>query len=224
MTNYSLRLINCDTDSILVNKPDGSKWTDEELKTFTEFINSNFPDRIKWCDDGYYDKVLIIKAKNYILVDKKGNRTTKGSALKATTKEPALREFVNSVIDLILGNKWDNIIFCYLNYARQIERVVDISKWASKKTVTSAVLINDRTNEARVREAIGNKPVQEGDKIHCFFETEEKLCLVENFTGEYHKPTLYEKLYKTLSIFSTVLDVKLFPNLSLKRNADLLQK
>ena len=75
-----------------------------------------------------------------------------------------------------------------------------------------------RTTEQRIKEAIGGRKVEEGDKIYVFFEEPEKLTMLEDFKGVYCKKTLLKKLYKTLEIFDTLIDVSLFPNFSLKRN------
>ena len=106
----------------------------------------------------------------------------------------------------------------YANVINNLHGIGIFNFWASKKTVTKAVLYPERTTEQRIKDAIGDKKVQEGDKIKVFFDTDESLCLLENFNGTYCKKRLYEKLYKTLSIFDTLIDVSVFPNFSLKRN------
>jgi hypothetical protein len=98
----------------------------------------------------------------------------------------------------------------------------DITDWCSKKTVTKKVLHGERTNETRVLDAIGNKHVQEGDKIYVFFKTPEELCLRENFDGTFDRDILLGKLYDTLSVFDTIIQMDLFPNYALKRNIEMV--
>ena len=208
--------VNADTDSFSFTG--GNKLKDEDFKDLLDSLNSIRPG-IVWEDDGFYKKVLIVKAKNYVLDDGKKIKI-KGSSLKATMKEPALKEYISEVITYLIKDRKDELYDHYMDYANRINNISHetIKDWCSKKTITKSVLFPERTNEERVKAAIESKPVEEGDKIHIFFETETSLSLLENFNGTYCKKTLYNKLYKTLSIFNTVLDIDIFPNFSLKRN------
>ena len=44
----------------------------------------------------------------------------------------------------------------------------------------------------------------------------------QTFDGTYCRKTLYKKLFKTVEIFKSVVDISLFPNYSLKRNVKKL--
>lgn len=216
MRNY--KLVACDTDSIKFQKEDGSPMSSNEQKEILEYLNSLTPELIKLEEDGYYDTMVVIKTKNYITV--KGDKLTiMGSALKATNKEPALKNMITDIIDCLI--KKEDVLEVYNRYAKRIKHIEDISEWCSKKTVTKAVLSPSRTNEQRVLDAIGTKHVSEGDKIKVFFETKEKLTLLENFNGVYDKNKLYEKAYKTVKIFENVLDIDKIPNYKLKKFKEL---
>ena len=205
------QIVNVDTDSFsfagnVIN-------FDEELKS----LNAEFSRHIIWEDDGFYERVLVVKAKNYVLYDGK-KYTIKGSGLKGTMKERALQQFMKDVIRALCDEKPHLVQDIYHAYAKTITDITDIQDWCSKKTVTDKVLNPQRTNEARILDAIGDKHVQEGDKIHVFFKKKDKLSLAENFDGEYHVPTLHSKLFKTLKIFEPVLNDLEFKNYSLKRH------
>ncbi len=222
MKTFDYIVCNGDTDSISVKRKDGKPMSVEERAEFLREINSQMPPMIQWDDDSYFKKFIVVREKNYVLVDEDGKRKIKGSALKATTKEKALQTFISEVIDLMVKDRMDQIYSLYMKYAREIVDLKDITDWCSKKTVTKAVLTSDRTNETRVLEAIGETPVQEGDKVYVFFRTPEELCLRENFDGTYCRDTLLGKLYDSLCVFETVIQTDLFPNLSLKRNQHFL--
>ena len=49
--------------------------------------------------DGYFDTIIVLKAKNYILCNN-GKIKYKGSALKDPKKELALKEFIDKIIDI----------------------------------------------------------------------------------------------------------------------------
>lgn len=68
---YNHILIGADTDSVLINKANGDPWTEEEREEFLNNLNSLFPEKINFEDDGYFAKVIVLKAKNYLLWDGK---------------------------------------------------------------------------------------------------------------------------------------------------------
>jgi DNA polymerase elongation subunit (family B) len=212
-----------DTDGLAFCKADESKWTPEDRAALLAELNAEMEEMIRWEDDGVFKKQLVIKTKNYVLQDEKGNVKIKGSALKATSKEKALQEFLREVIDLILAGKKEHIFFSYIRVAKEIERLVDVTRWASKKTITKAVLNGEDTQQVNIRNSLNGRHVQEGDKIWVFYKPDGTLAMVEDFNGEYSTEKLHKKLYDTLSIFGTVLDVDLFANFTLKRNQELLK-
>lgn len=222
MIKHNFIAVGADTDGLAFKKQDEKPFTTEEREALVAELNSYMDELIKWEDDGCYKRQLVIKAKNYVLQDEKGNVKVKGSALKATTKEKALQKFLSEVLDLILKDRKDHIFSLYMKTAEEVVNLKSIDEWCSKKTVTKAVLNGERTNETRVLEAIGDRDVSEGDKIYVFFKTPTELCLRENFDGTYCVDTLLGKLYDTLCIFETIIDVSLFPNFSLQRNRELI--
>jgi DNA polymerase elongation subunit (family B) len=215
-----LTIVNADTDSFSYTT--GKSLPIEQFDEHITSLNELRPGII-WENDGQFKKVLIVKAKNYVLDDGK-KVIIKGSSLKATMKEPALKEFINETIYMILSDRKDLLYDYYMDFVYSIDSInrESIKYWCSKKTITKAVLHPQRTTEQRIKDAI-TKPVEEGDKIRVFFETPKKLTLLENFNGTIDKPTLYKKLYKTMDIFATVVDVGVFPNFSLKRNEKRLE-
>ncbi len=220
--SYNFTLVNCDTDSIMVAKPDGTPFSEEEQTRLLNELNGLFPEQIRWEPDGTYPVVVVLKAKNYTLYDGK-KITIKGSALKDPKKSPALKEFINKMIDCLLFDK-TNYQEIYHSYVKEILNVTDIKRWASRKTLSSTMQESDRTNETRILDALEGSNYVEGDRFYTFFKSENEICLVENFIGEYDKSRLLKSLYNTASIFSTVLPTKeLFINYSLKTKQKLLQ-
>lgn len=113
----------------------------------------------------------------------------------------------------------------YNEYVREIMDISDISRWCTRKSITDKVLNPKRTNEEKVLEAIKESDLVEGDRAHFFFKSDESLCLMENFDGDYHASRLLKSLHNTALVFKTVLNPKkYFPNYSLKSNQEALQK
>lgn len=175
MTNNNV-ICNVDTDSIMVAKPDGTQWTPEERKKFLEALNAEFPEKIKFEDDGYFTSVLVMKSKNYALLQEGSTKIkTKGSSIRDQKKEPALREMMDKFIDAFIYDKTETLQDIYKSYVMEALNVKDISRWSSKKTITEAVTKcgnpkeKPRKQELDIWEAIKNEEdKQEGNKIYIY--------------------------------------------------------
>lgn len=221
-----MKIVNADTDSISFCKLDESNITEEEQAILLKDLNDKYPEKIKFEDDGFFPTVCVLKAKNYILYDGKKIKI-KGSALKATTKCPALREFINKCIELIVHESDIDmkLILIYHEYIREIMNIKDIKRWAARKTISSKTLNSERTNEATIREALEGSEYVEGDRAYFFYKDKSSLALVERFNGEYDKTRLLKNLYDTSWVFESVIDCELlFTNYSLKKNQKELVK
>jgi hypothetical protein len=222
MYQHSYNIGPTDTDSISFCKRDLSPFSEEEQVSLLAEINEISPEMMIWEDDGYYKTIVALAAKNYVLQKFDGSITYKGSGVKATMKEIALKEFIKSIIDEIL-NDTNRFTEVYNKYVVEIKEMVDISRWSSRKTVTPAVLEPKRTTEQKIFNVIQGTEYGEGDKIRVFFLADESLCLQENYKGEYHMSKMLCKLYDTASLFDRILDTKsFFKNYSIKKNQPLL--
>lgn len=255
---FDYQLVNSDTDSIMISKRDGSAWSKEEKLKFLEGLNSQFPEKISWEDDGEYSRVVVVKSKNYALLPIGETKIkTKGSSIRDQKKEPALREMMDRFIKAMIDDKQDQLVHIYHEYIREAMNVQDIKRWASKKTVTASLLdckgwtqadVDSkklRMNEIGPWEAIKNEEgIQSGDKVYLYpailsQTTETKILksgkpgkpkitkvtglkLTKYFTNDHDCDKLLERVYKTVCIFSTVLDMKQFINYSLVNNKALL--
>lgn len=142
----------------------------------------------------------------------------------------------------------------YLEYVREALTVQDISRWSSKKTVTRSVLdceedATARKNERDVWDAIKNEiGVQEADKIYVYpvilghdikpGGVSEKtgkplkdkvkeitgLKLAKYWTNDHDVLKLIDRVYNTLKIFKTVLDMDQFTDYTAKKNLKLLEE
>lgn len=216
------KLVNADTDSIAFCHHDESEITEAEQDALVKEINAELPERIQYEPDGYFTTVVVVKPKNYILFDGKKVKY-KGSAIKATVKEPALKEFIKEIIDAML-NRTGQYLDIYNKYVKEIVDIKDIKRWASRKSITAAVLTSIRKNESRVKDAIKNTEYVEGDRTYFYYDAEDELRLAENFNGMYNKNRLLEKLYRTTKSFETIIPKDTFLNYSLKRNQDKLKE
>lgn len=222
MSKYNFIVNNIDTDGIIFSKEDNSPFDIEEQERLLNELNSNFPDMIRFENDGYFKTTCIIKTKNYILEEQDGSLTIKGSALKATTKSKALQEFIKRIIDVTLNNK-KNYKEIYEEYVKEILEINDMTRWVSRKTVTEKIFSSERTNETKVKDIIEDTEYVEGDRIYCFFKVDGSLDLLENFTGEYCKSSLLKALYSTAKVFEPIINIESnFTNYSLTKHFNAL--
>lgn len=240
-------MTNADTDSISFRKSDGSSFSEEEMNSLIDSINSILPEKIEYEDDGYFDRVIVVKAKNYVL--KSGNKIKyKGSSLTDSKKEPALIEMLHKIIEDSLIYEKTDYVDIYNEYLKETMNISDISRWAVKKSITEKLLESERANETKVVDALEGKDFQIGDKIYVFSKIEgmtqkyEKgvpvflkktgepkmienkvLRLVEDFDGSYNKWHYVERVYKTFKILENVIDIHRLVKYHLKSNRKLLE-
>lgn len=234
-----------DTDSISFCKEDMSPFSDEEQHQLLNEINDLMPELIKFDHDGYFNRILVVKSKNYVLDD--GEKIKfKGSSLIDQKKEPALREMLERMIHTIMDEHPEQLNDIYLEYIRECFEVSDIKRWCTKKTVTKAVFESERKNEKKVLDAIGDTSAQEGDKIWVFpvidgmepvlekgepkylkngemkMKPRQVLKQIDNFNGQIDSMHLVKRVYSTVKILEHVIDISKFLNFTLSRNYDKL--
>lgn len=214
---------NGDTDSISYCYPDFRSIEPTERASLLAELNSLYPSGIRWDDDGYYDAVLILKAKNYVLYAD-GKMKNKGSALKSSTREPAFKEFMNEFIREMLCTDKPNVLRVYEKFVLDIMHLSDIKKYASKKTITKTTLTSERTNEKQIVRATLGQEISIGDKCYVYFDINGQLKTVGNYADDADKGRLLKKLHDCTHTFETVVSMDLFINYSLKKNQKLLQQ
>ena len=222
-------LVNVDTDSI--SYTNGLKPEPGEFEAEIKALNAIYPDLIKWEDDGVFEKVIVVKAKNYVLV-KDGKVKYKGSSLTDQKKEPALIEFLQEIINALLEDRREDILGIYNKYCLEAFNVkdIDIARWTTKKTVTKSVLNPSRTNEQKVLDALEGFPVQEGDKVWLYTavdpEDPEKtvLRLSERYSYDAARWHYVKRVYNTIKILESILDIDDYPKYFNKGKRAILEK
>jgi hypothetical protein len=220
---YDFTLVCADTDSITICKKDGSAFPEVEIASLTAELNSLFDNGIRWEFEFNLPKMAVLKAKNYIMKDKTGKISIKGSGLKAPNKEIALKEFLKKTIDSMMNDR-DDFRELYESYVREIINMSDISRWCSKRSISTAVLNPKRPQEQKVFDIIQGKEFVEGDRIRVYFRHDGSLGLQQDFADDHCRKTLLKKLHNTSEIFASVLMTEdLYVNYTLKRNQKLLE-
>jgi len=249
-TSYDYVMVNADTDSISFRKKDGSFFDEQTRNNLINEINSILPSMIEYEDDGFFSRVIVVKAKNYVLKEYGTNKIKiKGSSLKDQKKEPALLEMLKLIIqDSLLDEKvcYSDI---YTKYIKEALNVTDIKRWAVKKSVTEKLQESERANETKVMDALEGEDYQTGDKIYVFNKIEGEiqkyvkgepafykktglpmmipnrvLKLIDQFDGDYDKNHYVGRVYNTIKILENVIDMDKIINFTLTKYKPLLEK
>lgn len=230
-------LVSNDTDSIKFCKEDGSPMTDKEMSEILELMNSAVPEKIILEEDGYYDKFLVIKSKNYVTYDsskEEGKQMVyRGSSIMDQKKEPRNKDFMMEIIHDIMFNESKGCKDILTKYIEEIHNMKDISRWCVKKTITKTLLTSTRKNETKVTDALDLDTVQEGDKVWLYnaidgvipdvdkegvhkkdrkgnlkYKPNKILKTPEKWTGDHDVEHYMKRLIATLKILENVLDIK----------------
>lgn len=223
--NHNFQLVNVDTDSISFTD-NGRPFSKEERKSLLDEINAIMPEYIKFEDDGYFQRVLVLKIKNYVLKTEDGKIKTKGSTLRDNKQPAAIKEFKMAIVEALLNDQSpDHLREIYNKSILElwnIQTSEQIKRWSKKYTISDKTLESDRTNETKVVDAIEGTEYVEGDRIWLFFRNDKSLCLVENFNNDYDKNHLLKSLYNATEIFENVIPEGTFINYSLAGSKESL--
>jgi DNA polymerase elongation subunit (family B) len=104
-TGRGYDLVNVDTDSFSITN--GAAPTEQEFAQEIDELNKLYPSLIRWEDDNVYQRVVVVKAKNYVM---KLHPTWgepkviyKGSSIKDQKKEPILRKMMDEIFEVLLN-------------------------------------------------------------------------------------------------------------------------
>lgn len=158
--------------------------------------------------------------------DDDGKVKKKGSSLKSSTLEPILKQFLDDVIALLLKDApHSELTSLYHKYVIMASNITDIKPWSSKRSITERTINSERANETKVIDAIAGSEYVEGDRVYLHFREDGTLALAEKFDGTYDKNVYYDKLFKSVHRFETILDIPtLFKNYKLKKHKSELQE
>lgn len=102
------RVVEIDTDGVYFQPPEGIETEDQE-EEFIQQVGERLPEGIRLAHDGRYEKMLSLKAKNYVLLDYEGKRTFKGASLRSRADEPFGRAFLSKAVDGLLAGKPEEV-------------------------------------------------------------------------------------------------------------------
>lgn len=225
-------LTNIDTDAISFCRQNMQPFTKEERARLIESLNTQFDDEIKFTDDGYFPKFIVLKCKNYIMVDESGKRSIKGSSLKSSTMEPVLKTMLGEFIDALLNDQQELLPIIYDKYIQKALNIKDIKPWCTKKSLSPTTYNSERKNETDIIDAIKGSEYKSGDRVYLYAKSKvieldefykagakkgqrktkkvKVYGLQENFDGDYDAQCYVDKVLATTKRFETVIDTSIF--------------
>jgi hypothetical protein len=221
MSNYSFKIAYLDTDAVCIAKHDGGEFSKEEQRRLLDELNSLFPEHIKFSNDGYFPAMCVIKTKNRVYTNEKGEVKIKGSALKSSKIEPAIKAYQKRCINALLGLSEETLHHAYINACKELATLTDMKLWGGKKTISEKTVKSERTNERKLMVAMQGTEWQVGDKVFTYFTKDGNLKLVDQFNPaepDHDLPRLLKKLFNASKVFDTVTETPRF-NYGLSTNA-----
>lgn len=216
---YEIVLV--DTDSIKYYDP-RNPLTSDITAVNTKEVNALFPPGIKWDDEGIYKVFVVVKSKNYIMVDSGDKVKLKGSSMKSSKLEPSLKVLQKDIIDMLIGRNNDTIQSIYRRHAQNAAKIKDITPWSSRKTISERTVNSVRKNERLLIEALAGEPYQLGDKFEFYYTRDGLLKLSSKFEPlkpDHDVKRILGKIYKTCQVFANVADTASLTNYTLSKHA-----
>lgn len=216
---YEIVLV--DTDSIKYHNPNGTV-TEDEAAANTDEVNALFPKGIKWDDEGIYKVFVVVKSKNYIMVDSNDKVKLKGSSMKSSKLEPSLKALQKDIIDMLIGRNNESIQTIYERHSKNAAKIWDITPWSSRKTISERTISSTRKNERLLVEALAGESYQLGDRFEFYYTRDGVLKLSSKFNPQepdHDVKRVLGKIYKTCQVFANVADTQSLTNFTLSRNA-----
>jgi DNA polymerase elongation subunit (family B) len=151
--------------------------TYEEAQVLVERLSASLPSGIEVEMAGKYQAMFSYKKKNYALMDDEGNVTIKGSGLRSRGMEKYLREFLSSMIRLLLQGKEEEIHTLITDYLQRLEQhQMGISWLAKTETLTEALETYKEKVEAKKRNPAATyelalasgRPYRAGDQVSYY--------------------------------------------------------
>ena len=166
MPRHEWILTNIDTDSLSFAKKDGSIFTQEDDTLIYDEVNKIMYS--EWESDGRFPRFVVVKAKNYAMLEENSNdMKIKGSSFTDSKKEPALIEMLRRLLQSYIDDN-KNQIDIYHEYIQEAMNIKDISRWATKKSITENLMLADSTVKKKTLDAISNIGYSIGDKVYLY--------------------------------------------------------
>jgi DNA polymerase elongation subunit (family B) len=114
--------------------------TEAQAEALVRRLSDTLPEGIEVNMDGRYRAMFSYKKKNYALLDDKGNVVIKGSALRSRGMEKYLREFLSSMMELLLRGKGREVAALLDETMEKIENHgIDVISFAKTETLRESL-------------------------------------------------------------------------------------
>jgi len=208
--------IEIDTDGIYFIPPPGME-TETAAQAFVERLSESLPEGIEVAMDGRYRAMFSYKSKNYALLDFEGNMIIKGSALRSRGMEKYLRDFLSSMIRLLLEGRGEQVYELLNDYMGRLENHrMGISNLAKTETLAESPEIYRQKVSARKRNPsatyelalLSEREYRAGDQISYYVTGEKKRVrvydnckLISNYDPEHPDENIAYYKDKLMSFF-----------------------
>lgn len=208
--------IEIDTDGIYFVPPPNIE-TEAAAQAFVERLSESLPEGIEVAMDGRYKAMFSYKSKNYALLDLEGNMMIKGSALRSRGMEKYLRDFLSSMIGLLLEGRGEEVYDLLNDYLDRLDNhCIGISNLAKTETLAESPEVYRQKVSARKRNPSAayelalssEREYRAGDQISYYVTGDKKRVrvydnckLISNYDPEHPDENIAYYKDKLLSLF-----------------------
>lgn len=185
LNSQGARVIEIDTDGIYFQPP-----ADTKVEVLEKGLAAELPSGIEVEFDKRYQAMFSYKAKNYALLEDSGNLVIKGAALKSRGMEPFLRDYLETLLRLLLEGRADEATALRETLTSQIRsRSIGIKALAKTETLQDSLAsyqkkigASSRNRSAAFELALqSGRTYQAGDQISYYITgTKKKVTAYEN--------------------------------------------
>jgi DNA polymerase elongation subunit (family B) len=193
-------LAHADTDSITFCKKDQTPFSESERMAILKNLNSLFPSRIRWEPEKPIEKMLVVTKRAYAMQFEDGALVIKGNSLRGNQRPRAFKECVQLLVKSRFEGNEEAAKDLKASYLNEIETLTDISRFAFRKRITSAVVSSERTFEKKLRLALFGSNYVHDDRVHFYFCKNQSIKLAQNWNGDHCKKRLLQQLKQSMEI------------------------
>jgi DNA polymerase, archaea type len=174
--------VEIDTDGIYFVPPPAVV-TEAQARALVERLSATLPEGIEVEMDGRYAAMFSYKKKNYALMDASGKVTIRGSGLRSRGMEKYLREFLSTMIRLLLEGEGGRVYQLYDDFGERMKQhQMDIALLAKTETLTESPdnyqqkIRAKKRNRAAAYELASNsaREFRAGDQVSYYVTGKEK--------------------------------------------------
>ncbi len=191
--------IEVDTDGVYFVPPPSVRGEDAEARYVAE-LGLALPGGIRLAHDGSYHGMLSLKLKNYVLLERDGSLTMRGSSLRSRQLERCFRDFLQDAAAAFMKRDDEDVRVRYFTLAERIrERELPVTAFSQWRMLNSETI----AKAPRLRRLLEDHKVsvRTGERVEIYERQDGSLGLTEQYANDESTIYLLRRLRDTAERF-----------------------